>query len=169
MNKSVGRQAWSRRSTRRFPRVSPFSLASTGRACEACSAMRRVTFADSRVAQFISQLCLPVTIQVESNPSIAAEFLVAWTPLCVLADCTGRGHFRIEGWLPPIDFLGRLSIGVGRYWLNSGQLGLAVHRFREVARRHAGSETAAECSTGLASRCIGSTMIGRYCWRHGMN
>ena len=50
----------------------------------------------------------------------------------------------MEGCLPPEEFLARLSLGVGKYWLNRKQFERARERFDEVDRRHTGSDAGAE-------------------------
>ena len=117
-------------------------FASTG--CDECLAMQSVTYAHPQVAGFINQCCVPVRLCARDHPRAVDDFLIAWTPQVVLADSRNRVHFRIEGWLPPIEFLGQLSLGVGKFLLNMGRYAQAAHRFREVCRRHAASDSAAQ-------------------------
>jgi hypothetical protein len=106
--------------------------------------MDTVTYPDDRVVQFIQQDCVPARVKVKESPDLVEEYLVSWTPNAVLADEQGRVHYRVEGYLPPEEFVARLSLGVGRYWLDRQQFARARGRFEEVARRHAGSGAAAE-------------------------
>ena len=62
----------------------------------------------------------------------------------VIADEGGKVHYRVEGYCGPEDFVARLSLGMGRFWLNRREFHLARERFEEVAQRHAGTEAGAE-------------------------
>jgi Thioredoxin-like domain len=106
--------------------------------------MDTVTYPDPRVAEFIEQHFAPVRIVIRENRELANKYLVSWTPNMVIADEQGRVHYRIEGYLPPVEFLGRLSLGVGKYDLSFAKLGEAAQRFEEVARRHAKTDAGAE-------------------------
>jgi hypothetical protein len=106
--------------------------------------MDTVTYPDPRVAEFVEHHFLPVRVVVKQNPGLAGEYLVSWTPNVVVADEKGRVHYRLEGYLTPEDFVARLSLGVGKYWLNRKQFSQAEGRFEEVARRHPGTEVGPE-------------------------
>lgn len=107
-------------------------------------AMDTVTYPDSRVSAFVRQHFIPVKIPVREQPEVAASYDVVWTPNVVVADEAGKAHFRIEGYLPPTDFLAQLALGLGRYDLDRQQFAGAIHHFEEVARRHPGSDAAAQ-------------------------
>jgi hypothetical protein len=106
--------------------------------------MDTVTYPDPRVAEFIENHFLPVRVKVKENPALVGDYLVSWTPNVVVADEEDRFHYRIEGYLPPEDFLARLSLGIGKYWLNGKRFPRARERFEEVAQRHRGTEAGAE-------------------------
>ena len=106
--------------------------------------MDTVTYPDRGVAEFIERHFLPVRLVVKQEPDLVEEYLVHWTPNVVLADGDGRLPYRIEGYLPPTEFLARLALGLGKYWLHTQQFDLAGEHFEEVARRHAGTEAGAE-------------------------
>src|SRR5438067_1914897 len=86
--------------------------------CKGCVAMDTVTYPDPRVTEFMEHHFLPVRVQVKENPALVSNYLVSWTPHVVVADEEERVHYRIEGYLPPEDFLAHLSLGIGKYWLN---------------------------------------------------
>src|SRR5262245_4045745 len=106
--------------------------------------MDTVTYPDPRVADFIEKHFAPVRIVVRENRELANNHLVSWTPNVAIADDRGRVHYRIEGYLPPVEFLARLSLGAGKFDLNFAKLAEAAVRFEEVARRHAKTEAGAE-------------------------
>jgi thioredoxin-related protein len=77
--------------------------------------MDTVTYPDPRVAQFVQQHFVPVKVGVKQNQRLAEDYLVSWTPNVVIADEQGKVHYRVEGYLPPEDFVAYLSLGVGKY------------------------------------------------------
>jgi hypothetical protein len=106
--------------------------------------MDTVTYPDSRVANFIETQFIPLRLMTKENPELVEKYLVSWTPNVVIADEHERVHYRVEGYLPPEDFLARLSLAAGKYWLNEKQFERAGERFEEVAERHAGTDAGAE-------------------------
>ena len=106
--------------------------------------MDTVTYPDPRVADFIEQDCVPVRVAVKDNPELVDEYLVVWTPNVVIADGRGRVHYRVAGFLPPEEFVARLSIGTGKFLLNGKRFDEAAARFEGVAVRHPGTLPAAE-------------------------
>lgn len=123
------------------PVLIDFSAAPT---CEGCVAMDTVTYPDTRVSNFIQQDCVPVRVAVKDNPELVDQYLVGWTPNVVIVDERGRVHYRVEGYLPPEEFVGRLSLGVGKFLLLGGRVADAAARFEGVAARHPGTAEAAE-------------------------
>src|SRR5262245_42893352 len=93
--------------------------------------MATVTYPDPRVAQFIAGHFVPAKVRVKESPRLVEEYLVGWTPNVVVADDQGKVHYRVEGYLPPEEFLAHLSLGVGKYWLNRKQF----DRARGTVRR----------------------------------
>ena len=107
-------------------------------------AMDTVTYPDARVASFVKQHFVPAKVMVREQPDVATAHGVIWTPYVVLADPAGKEFFRIEGYLPPEDFLAQLALGLGRYDLDRNRFPQAAHHFQEVARRHQGTDAAAQ-------------------------
>jgi hypothetical protein len=106
--------------------------------------MDTVTYPDPRVAEFIERHFVPVRVMVKQNQALAESYLVSWTPNVVIADEKGRVHYRVEGYLPAGTFVGCLSLGAGKCWLNRQQFIQAAERFEEVSERHADTDTGAE-------------------------
>jgi hypothetical protein len=106
--------------------------------------MDTVTYPDSRVAQFIQQHFIPVKVAIKQNKKLAEDYFVRWTPNVVIADDQGRVHERVEGYLPPEEFVARLALGLGKYRLDRKEFPQAAERFEEVTQRHSGTEAGAE-------------------------
>ncbi len=62
----------------------------------------------------------------------------------MLADEDGKVRYRIEGYLPPEDFIAQLALGLGRTDLDRQQFDRAAHHFEEVTKRHRGTDAAAQ-------------------------
>ena len=107
-------------------------------------AMDTVTYPDARVASFVKQHFVPAKVMVREQPDVAAAHGVIWTPNVVLADHAGKDHYRIEGYLPPEDFVAQLALALGRADLERNRFPQAAHHFQEVARRHKGTDSAAQ-------------------------
>jgi len=106
--------------------------------------MNTVTYPETRVAAFIADHFISARLRVKESPELVQEYLVGWTPNVVIADDQGRVHYRVEGYLPPDEFLAHLSLGIGKYWLNRKQFPQSGKRFEEVARGHSGTDTGAK-------------------------
>src|SRR5438128_11701957 len=105
--------------------------------------MDTVTYPDERVASFVDKHFVPVKVNVKEKPDAAAAFDVSWTPNVIITDDAGKARYRIEGYLPPEDFIGQLALGLGRYHLDRQEWPQAIHHFEEAVRRHQGSEIGA--------------------------
>jgi len=106
--------------------------------------MDTVTYPDDRVTGFVGEQFIPLEVSLKENRELAEDYLVNWTPNVVVTDEEGASHYRVEGFLPPADFMGRLALGLGRYWLDHEQFDKAIERLEGVARRHAGTDIGAE-------------------------
>jgi hypothetical protein len=106
--------------------------------------MDTVTYPDDHVAHFIEEHFIPARVRTKDNPQLMKEYSVIWTPNVVITDDNGKVHHRIEGFLPPEDFLARLSLGVGKFHLDRDEFDNAAERFQEIADRHHGTDAGAE-------------------------
>jgi tetratricopeptide (TPR) repeat protein len=111
--------------------------------------MDTVTYPDARVADMVQRDFIPVRVKVKEDRQLTGDYLVTWTPNVVVADERGRVHYRIEGYVPPEEFMARLALGLGRFRFNRGQFDRARERFEEVARRHGGTDAGAEAQYWL--------------------
>jgi len=106
--------------------------------------MDTVTYPDHRVVEFIDEHFIPARVRTKGNPQLLKDYFVTWTPNVVITDDNGKVHYRVEGYLPPEEFVARLSLGAGKFHLDRDEFDLAAERFEEVAQRHHGSEAGAE-------------------------
>ena len=106
--------------------------------------MDTVTYPDAKVTEFIEQHFSAARVRTKDNPQLLKEYSVSWTPNVVITDTDGTVHYRVEGFLQPHEFLARLSLGAGKFYLDHDRYDDAARRFEEVGERHAGSEAGAE-------------------------
>jgi hypothetical protein len=89
--------------------------------------MGAVTYPDQQVAQFVTEMMVP--IQVLSDSALADEFKVKWTPTIVVLDYYGKEHHRTVGFFPPGEFIPSLILGIGMIDFDADQFNEAIIRF----------------------------------------
>ena len=96
--------------------------------------------------RFVGEHFLPARVNVREQPEdfqrLGARFGAEWTPTILLLDPQGTERHRIEGFLPPDDFLAQLGLGRGRLRFSAGDFADAERQFREVVDRHPDTEAA---------------------------
>ena len=100
------------------------------------------------MAQFIEQNFVPVRQHVKS-PDYARSserFAAFWTPTVLVIDPEGVERHRIEGFLPPDDFLDQLTLGLAHGHFQHREWHEAERLFREVTERHPEGDGAAEAT-----------------------
>jgi tetratricopeptide (TPR) repeat protein len=85
-----------------------------------------------------------VRIDVRKNPAPMERFGALWTPTIVFLDPDGIERYRFEGYLPVLDFLARLTLGLGQVAFASKRYEEAEKRFEEVLGKFPDSEAAPE-------------------------
>lgn len=73
-----------------------------------------------------------------------SRFGVDWTPTVLIVDAAGAERHRIEGFLPPDDFLAELHLGLGHLAFTEGKFEQAEEHFRDVTEHFPASDAAAE-------------------------
>jgi len=105
-------------------------------------------FPDSHVVAFIGENFIPVRVHVKEQANefrrLGDRFSAHWTPTTLVIDPSGEVRHRIEGFLPAHDFIGQLALGLAHSAFVRGDYAEAERRFREVERRHEGTDAGAE-------------------------
>lgn len=105
-------------------------------------------YPDERVARFITENFIPARVhvrdQAEDFQRFGERYGAQWTPTTLELDPNGEERHRIEGFLPPEDFLGQLLLGMGHAAFKREQWDEAERRFREVVERYPDSDAAPE-------------------------
>lgn len=72
---------------------------------------------------------------IKEHPAWFYRFDAIWTPTVLLLDSDGKERVRLEGYLPPIDFLAALECGLGRIAFLRKQYGEAERWYNDVVTR----------------------------------
>ena len=103
---------------------------------------------DERVARFVNEHFVAARAHVKQNPTDFQQFgeryQAQWTPTILELDAEGVEHHRIEGFLPPDDFLAQLMLGWARIAFHQQQFAEAEQRYRAIVEQLPESEAAAE-------------------------
>jgi len=101
-------------------------------------------YPESRVTQFISDTFNPVRLHVKKHPEALERFGANWTPTVMVLDRNGKEAYRIEGYLPPDDFLSQLELGAAHEAFKSGRFDESERRFRHILETLPSTDAAAE-------------------------
>ena len=101
-------------------------------------------YPDPRVSEFISQRFIPVRIHVKEQPTMWKRFKIRWTPTVLLIDSDGSEAYRIEGYLPPDEFLAKLELGAGFLAMNRKDWATARQEFERVVNEFPNTDAAPE-------------------------
>ncbi len=96
------------------------------------------------MSTFIINNFHPVRLQVKKHPEAMERFGVNWTPTGLVVTAEGKEQHRIEGYLPPDEFLGQLQLGFGHAQFATKNFADAERQFRDVCEKLPGTEAAAE-------------------------
>jgi TolA-binding protein len=100
------------------------------------------------VTQFIVDNFEPVRVhvkhQAEEYKRLAARFNEQWTPTVMVIDPDGEERHRIEGFLPPDEFLSQLKLGLAKSAFARSHFAEAERRFREIVALHPATDAAPE-------------------------
>ena len=98
------------------------------------------------MATFINNNFIPVRLHVKKHPEAMPRFSVDWTPTVLIVDSDGKELYRIEGYLPPDEFLGQLQLGFGHAQFTKKNFADAERQFRDVCEKLPGTDAAAEAT-----------------------
>jgi hypothetical protein len=118
-----------------------FSLAP---ACDPCVEFEEETLHDPEVQRFVEKYFQPVKLSPQRDAQLAETYGVEQTPTVVIIDENNEVQHRIVGKVPPHDFLGQLSLGLGKLWLDHEWFDKSRRRLDKVIARHGGTKVADE-------------------------
>lgn len=105
-------------------------------------------YSDPWVVEFVSQHFVPVRVHVREQAGefkrLGQRYAAQWTPTILLLDPQGEERHRVEGFLPVMDFLPQLLLGLGHSAFKRGAFDDAERHFRDVVERYPNTEAAPE-------------------------
>ncbi len=102
--------------------------------------MDTVTYPDSRTVSFVHDNLIAMRVNVSSDPRLAAQFKIQYTPTIVLADGDGIEHYRSVGFLPPEEFIPAMLLGIGRSHFDNVRYEKAVATMDKLLGNYAHSK-----------------------------
>lgn len=81
---------------------------------------------------------------IKEHPGWFHRFDVSWTPTVLIMDSTGTERFRIEGYLPKVEFRAHLELGLARLAFKKKEWSDAEKKYAEVLGRYPDFSVAAE-------------------------
>ena len=105
--------------------------------------MDAVSYPNVKVIEFIESSVIPLQLQSDALP-YARDYNVRWTPNLLMLDSDGREHHRIIGFLPPVELLSSLLLGVGKTRFDRKQFDEAVAAFDKVISEYGYTNSAPE-------------------------
>jgi hypothetical protein len=96
------------------------------------------------VAALLNENFVPVQVNIEDVAKLADEFQAIWTPNLNVLRGNQKWVYRVEGWLPPSEFIVMLHIARGHYFLRGKRYTEAEPFFKAVFEQHPRSQFAPE-------------------------
>jgi thioredoxin-related protein len=85
-----------------------------------------------------------VKAHIKEQKDTFTRFNVHWTPTQLVLDSDGVERHRIEGFLPSIDFMAQLELGLGKFYFQKEDYARAEEVLRSDLQNHPKSFAAAE-------------------------
>ncbi len=105
--------------------------------------MDAATYPNPKVIEFIEANVVPVQLKHDAQP-MATDYNVKWTPNLLIVDGDGKEHHRIIGFLPPVELIPSLLLGIGKAHFNRNELEAAIATFDKVLAEYPYSSAAPE-------------------------
>lgn len=93
--------------------------------------MDTVTYSNSRVAGFIKECLIPLTVEVSKKPYYE-RYNAIWTPTLLLLDFQGNEIQRNVGFLDADDFMACMHLGIAKVHLNIDEFAAANVHFKKI-------------------------------------
>lgn len=89
----------------------PVLMEFTATWCPACKAVKRNVWPDKRVEHFVNARVIPLSVDVDSQRELSAEYRINPIPAFILTDSTGRELARAEGYLDADQMMSLIESG----------------------------------------------------------
>jgi hypothetical protein len=111
--------------------------------CISCQEMDAVTYPNVKVVALIEEAFVPLRIEPDVLP-VAMEYRVKWTPSLLVLDAEGGEHHRVIGFLPAMELIASLLLGIGKTHLDLNHFDEAGAAFDWVLSEYSYSISAPE-------------------------
>jgi TolA-binding protein len=105
-------------------------------------------YPDPRVVEFVRQNFMPVRVHVRENADefkrLGARFNAQWTPTALIVDSEGHERHRTEGFLPAVDFLAQLTLGLAKSAFARGSFAEAEQLYRGIVDKYPNTDAGPE-------------------------
>ena len=108
-----------------------------------------MTYPNAAVADFISKNFIPLQINVQSGSDLMGKYRTFWTPTILILDSQGTEYYRLNGFLPPDEFIPQLQFGLGMVSLQKQDYKTSSTQFRLVIDTYSKSDVAPEAQYWL--------------------
>jgi len=108
-----------------------------------------VTYPNATVVDYISKNFIPLQINVQTNSEIVNKYRVFWTPTILVLDANGTEYYRLNGFLPPDEFIPQLEFGLGMMALEKQDYKTASAHLKSVVEKYPKSNIAPEAQYWL--------------------
>jgi tetratricopeptide (TPR) repeat protein len=105
--------------------------------------MDAVTYPNAKVIDFITEKLIPLQLKSNAEP-YASNYRIKWTPSLLVIDADGVEHFRITGFLPAVELIPSLVLGIGKANFDKDQFKEALECFDRVIAEYPYSSSAPE-------------------------
>jgi len=107
--------------------------------------MDAVTYPNNKVIDCLREKVVPLQLSSSAEP-YARDYNVRWTPCLLILDAEGKEHHRVTGFLPAVEFLPSLTLGIGKAHFDKNQFKEAMECFDAVLADYAYSGPAPEAA-----------------------
>jgi hypothetical protein len=105
--------------------------------------MDAVTYPNAKVSSFIYEYFIPIRVDHNAVP-LSTDYNVHWTPTLIVLDVEGKEHYRSLGFLPSIEFIPALMLGIARLYFDSETYTTAIAMLDKVLSHFPKSTVAPE-------------------------
>lgn len=105
--------------------------------------MDAATYPNPKVIEFLQSRVIPVQLSHNAEP-YATDYRIKWTPSLLLVDTDGKEHHRVTGFLPPVEFIPSLLLGIGKGFFNQDRFKEALECLEQVISEYSYSSSAPE-------------------------
>ena len=105
--------------------------------------MDAVTYPNVKVIDFLQNKLVPLQLGSNAEP-YASDYGVKWTPNLLIIDAEGKVYHRAVGFIPPLEFIPWLLLGMGKASFEKDNFKEALERFERVITEYSFSNSAPE-------------------------